>query len=166
MIESRKSDQDVLDQDTLELLGSAPARADIPSQRLAQLRDRVMHRVDEEPTLASLFMTIRADEGRWIEIAPLMEKKVLNVNEETGIESYLLRLHPGAAPERHCHDEDELCIVLEGDVSFGDTCLEAGDYHFARKGSWHGRANTVHGALLFLQSAVPSNRARASSIAF
>ncbi len=154
MIESRKSDQEVLDQDTLELLGSAPARADIPSQRLAQLRDRVMQRVDEESTLSSPYMTIRAHEGPWIEIAPLIEKKVLNVNHETGVESYLLRVQPGATTERHRHDEDELCIVLEGDVAFGDIHLEAGDYHYARKGSWHGAASTVHGALIFLQSVV------------
>ena len=155
MTESSKPDREaILDQDTLELLGSAPARADLPAQRLAQLRDRVLRRVDEEQALSTPYVTIREEEGAWIEVAHLMTKKILNVNRATGIESYLLRLLPGAAPERHQHDEDELCIVLEGDVSFDDIHLKAGDYHYARKGSWHGRASTVHGALIFLQSGV------------
>jgi len=155
MTESGKLNQEqVLDRDTLELLGSAPALAELPAQRLAQLRDRVLRRVDEEQALSTPYVTIRGDEGAWIEIAPLMTKKILNVNRATGIESYLLRLLPGAAPERHQHDQDELCIVLEGDVSFDEIHLKAGDYHYARKGSWHGRASTVHGALLFLQSGV------------
>ena len=146
--------QAVLDQDTLELLGSAPASAHVPAQRMAQLRSRVMRRVDEETAKSNPYITIAAGEGQWIEIEPRMEKKVLNVNKETGIESYLLRLHPGANPDRHRHDDDELCIVLEGDVSFDDVHLKAGDFHLARKGSWHGRASTVNGALLFLQSGV------------
>jgi len=105
-------------------------------------------------------VTIRADEGQWIEIEPLLERKLLKVDHETGIESYLLRLQPGAAPQRHQHDADELCLVLEGDVSFDDIHLRAGDYHCARKGSWHGRASTVQGALLFLQSApIPAHAA-------
>ncbi len=155
MSESDKLNQDqVLDNETLELLGSAPARADLPAQRLSQLRDRVLHRIDEEQALSTPYVTIREDDGAWIELAPLMTKKILNVNHETGIESYLLRLLPGAAPERHQHDQDELCFVLEGDVSFDEIHLKAGDYHYAHKGSWHGRASTVHGALLFLQSGV------------
>ena len=155
MTESGKLTQErVLDRDTLELLGSAPALVELPAQRLAQLRDRVLRRVDEEQALSTPYVTIRGDEGAWIEIAPLMTKKILNVNRATGIESYLLRLLPCAAPERHQHDQDELCIVLEGDVSFDEIHLKAGDYHYARKGSWHGRASTVHAALLFLQSGV------------
>ncbi len=152
MTESNKSRQkDMLDIESLELLGNAAARADLGTARISQLRERVMQRIDDEAKLSS-FLTIRAGDGPWIEIGPLMEKKVLHENHETGIESYLLRLRPGASPDGHLHDDDELCIVLEGDVSFDDVHLKVGDYHFARKGSWHGPASTVNGALLFLQS--------------
>ena len=155
MTESDQVNQEqVLDRETLELLGSAPATADLHAQRLAQLRDTVLRRVDEEQALATPHVTIRGDEGAWSDLMPLVAKKILNVNLKTGIESYLMRLLPGATVEKHRHDEDELCIVLEGDVSIGDIHLKAGDYHYARKGSWHERASTVHGALLFLQSGV------------
>ena len=46
MTESDKLNQEeVLDIDTLGLLGSAPARAEYPAQRLAQLRDSVLRRI-------------------------------------------------------------------------------------------------------------------------
>lgn len=143
-----------LDLETLELLGRCPSSASVPQQELAKIRADVMARIDEEESAATPYVTIREDEGAWIELEPFMEKKVLSVNRETGIETILLRLHPGVSPERHFHAEDEMCVVLEGDVSFDDVSLKAGDYHFARKGSWHGPASTVHGALLFLQSAI------------
>jgi len=155
MTESDKINKEyVLDRDTLELLGSAPVSAEFPAQRLAKLHDSVLRRVDEEQACSTPYVTIRRDEGDWNALVPLAAKKILNVNRETRIESYLLRLLPGAIMQQHRHDEDELCIVLEGDVSFDDIQLKAGDYHYACKGSWHGRATTVHGALLFLQSGV------------
>lgn len=147
-----KVDEKVLDQESLELLGTATAIANVPRDRMASLRARVMQNVDNEITPRPGFLTIREDEGPWIEIAPLVEKKVLNIDRKNGTESYLLRLRPGAAPSQHDHDEDELCIVLEGDVSFDDINLEAGDYHFAPKGSSHGVASTTNGAVIFLQT--------------
>ena len=162
MTDSRKADREaILAQESLELLGSTPARAQISAERLARLRRNVMHRVDEDEAANSSYITIRSDDGPWIEIEPLLEKKVLSVDRESGVESYFLRLQPGAAPDRHLHDKDELCVVLEGDVSFDDVHLEAGDFHLARKGSWHERASTVHGALLFLQSGVTTAQATA-----
>ncbi len=87
MTEAIKPDRkDVLDQDTLELLGSAPARADIASEHLARLRDRVMKRVEGEAAISTPFITIRGDDDRWIEAEPLVEKKVLSVDHKTGIE--------------------------------------------------------------------------------
>lgn len=141
-----------LDQNSLELLGDPAVYAELPIERLAVLRTRVLQRIDNETTPAAAFLTIRSDEGDWIEIAPLVEKKILSIDRDSGTESYLLRLQPGAAPGQHCHDVDELCIVLEGDVSFDDVYLKAGDFHLARKGSSHGVANTVNGAVIFLQS--------------
>lgn len=153
MSESEKIAQEtVLDHDSLELLGSSATSVDIPQQRLAPLRERVMQRIDHNEMPATPYLTIRGNDGPWVEIAPLIEKKVLHVDQRNCTESYLLRLQPGAEPSQHQHDEDEMCIVLEGDVSIGDVHLKAGDYHFARKGSSHAAASTVNGALIFLQT--------------
>ena len=145
--------ESVLDKDVLELLGAATAHVDLPDSHMQRLRAQVIGSVDADDEVAAPYLTIRADEGTWIELEPMLHKKVLDV-DENGIESYLLRLQPGASPSRHLHESDELCIVLEGDVSFDDVHLEVGDCHIARKGSWHGTASTVSGALLFLQAAV------------
>ena len=135
----------VLDQDVLALLGAATLPADLPRDRMQQLRTKVIAKLDADTGLTSPYLTIRANDGTWIELEPLLEKKVLDV-DDNGIESYLLRMQPGATTGRHQHDSDELCIVLEGDVSFDDVHLTVGDCHIARKGSWHGTASTVHGA--------------------
>ena len=74
---NKRRQKDVLDRESLELLGNAAAQADLGTARLSQLRERVMQRVAEEATLSS-FLTIRAGDGEWIEIGPLMEKKVLH----------------------------------------------------------------------------------------
>lgn len=144
---------DGLDQGVLELLGAATVAADLGQDRMHDLRAKVIARLDKDAGIARPNLTIRADEGRWIEVEPLLEKKLLNIDDK-GLESYLLRLHPGAAPSNHVHHSDELCIVLEGDVAFDDIRLSVGDCHIARKGSMHGTASTVNGALLFLQAAV------------
>ena len=104
----------VLDQDVLELLGAATLPADLPRDRMQQLRTKVIAKLDADTGLTSPHLTIRANEGTWIELEPLLEKKLLDV-DANGIESYLLRMQPGAKPGRHQHDSDELCIVLEGE---------------------------------------------------
>lgn len=123
-------------------------------QRVNRLRARVMERIDNTSNGSNLFDTIRSGEGEWIEIRPNVQKKLLKVDNDAGIESYLLRLHPKATLPAHEHDMDELCYVIEGDLSFGDIYLEAGDYHYAHKGSRHGGVSTVNGTLLFLQSGI------------
>lgn len=124
------------------------------AEQVNRLRARILQRIDDEGDGPSLFDTIRSSEGRWIEILPNVEKKLLNVDTRMGIESYLLRMHPGATAPGHVHEADELCYVIDGDLAFGDIQLGAGDYHFAHKGSRHDEASTVSGTLLFLQSGI------------
>ncbi|MDX1405365.1 MAG: cupin domain-containing protein [Woeseiaceae bacterium] len=150
----KRNRQAVLDRETLELLGSATSKAEITGDRLARLRNRIISRVEQVDAVDPPFVTIREDEGTWIEIAPSMEKKVLAIDEQVGTESYLLRIHPDARPDAHHHEQDELCVVLQGDISFDDIRLKAGDFHVARKGTWHGPARTVDGAVLFIQAAL------------
>lgn len=153
---SRPDKEEVLDQDVVGVVASAIAPGRHSPERLRRLRERVMSRIDE--SAPSMLETIRGSEGEWIELQPQIEKKLLHFDEETGVESYLLRLQPGAKPMSHEHDSDELCVVLEGDLSFGDLRLEAGDFHYARKGSRHVDMSTVDGAVLFLQAKVGSVR--------
>jgi anti-sigma factor ChrR (cupin superfamily) len=99
-------------------------------------------------------MTIRHDQGNWIQIAPKIEKKQLFIDLEKGIETYLLKVQPGGEAPGHTHEDHEICMVLEGSLDFDDTHLTAGDFHIARKGSTHGHAYCPAGALLYMQSAL------------
>ena len=146
---------DVLDEETLRLLGDAPAPLDVSPERMQRLRDRIMQGIDDDIAQASqAFLTVRSDDGDWVKIAPKISKKVLYANPETGAESYLLKADPGAEAPPHTHEHDEHCVVLEGAFTFGEgTYLKAGDYHFAPRGSEHGIACTDIGVLVYIQTA-------------
>ena len=120
--------EEMLDEETLQLLGSAPAGLEVDSRQMQRLRDRVMLRVDEDIAHAPQpFITIRSTEGDWMELGPGIKKKILFSNPNDGTESYLLKIEPGITIPPHFHDLDEHCMVLEGKVSFGDLHLEAGE---------------------------------------
>ena len=148
----------VLDDEVIGTIGESLIATPADPERVDRLRRRVLDQIAEEPARRSLFDTIRGDDGEWIEIMPCVSKKVLQVDRERGIESYLLRMMPGAHIPAHAHESDELCYVIEGDLAFGDIRLKGGDYHFAHRGSEHGDASTVNGALLFLQSGIGGER--------
>ncbi len=148
-----QTNEQVLDDQTLELLGANIKPVPLLLERTLSLRARIMDSIEESvPNPIVDLVTIRASEGDWQEIAPLIYKKVLHIDLSTGIESYLLRVESGAQSPAHEHPHDELCLVLEGEVYFEDIHLKTGDYHFAPKGSLHGIAQSETGALLFLQS--------------
>ena len=154
----RKANQDIykeiLDEETLQLLGSAPAGLEIDSGQMQRLRDRVMLRVDQDTAdLPQPFITIRSAEGDWLQLGSGIKKKILFSNPDDGTESYLLQVEPGVTIPTHFHELNEHCLVLEGDVSFGDLHLAAGDFHFAARGSQHDTLRTETGVLLYIQMA-------------
>lgn len=144
----------VLDEQTLRLLSESPAVSETSPKLMKGLRERVMQRVDDDiADGAKAFVTIHADDGPWIELAPKLKKKVLYVNPETGTESYLLKAEPGAEAPPHYHEHDEHCLVLEGEVTYDNGVhLRKGDYHFAASGSEHGIARTGCGVLVYIQT--------------
>jgi quercetin dioxygenase-like cupin family protein len=90
-----------------------------------------------------------ADREGWIERAPGISIKLLA--SDGRIASYFCRVAPGTEAEGHLHAEDEECMMIEGDLFFGDLLLQAGDYQLAPAGSRHGRISSDVGALLFVR---------------
>ena len=119
-------------------IAPAPARADA-------MKAKLFERVSAS---RSQFLTIRANEGKWIDVAPGVGFKLLH--DDGHMRSFLLRLAPGARLPRHGHSADEACIVVEGSAQLGDVEAHAGDFHLAREGSVHGEITSSTGALLFL----------------
>ena len=148
----------VLDEQTLELLGSALEPVEFPSERLRALRSRLMDEIRQDsPSAPAEPVTVRLEEGAWIRTAPKIEKKILRMDSEAGTEAYLLRMAPGATVPAHEHQHDEICLVLSGELSFTDIHLKAGDFHVSPKGSRHGTASSVTGALLYLETSLHAN---------
>ncbi len=96
--------------------------------------------------------TVRAQEGHWQSVMPLVDMKVLRVDHETKNQTVLYRLHPGAEFPVHTHTQEEECYVLEGEIHLGDYYVRAGDMHIAAPGSKHRKVKSSTGALLLIRS--------------
>lgn len=127
------------------------------SQRAQQLRANVLAQIKMPQPSAPNFLTIRATEGHWQNLGPLVEKKLLH--EDSFGQSFLLRLHPGATLPAHMHSADEECLILEGEGFIGDIYLRAGDFHLAPAGLSHGKAYSATGALLYIRTHAKDYRA-------
>lgn len=136
----------------MEALLDAQAEIRPEPGRAGRLKARILERVRGAARPLDL-LTIRAGEGAWIRLGPKVEMKPLR--EGADAFSFLLRLAPGAVLPPHGHDLDEECIVLEGEVQFGDIRVQAGDFHLAPRGVPHGLMRSRKGALLYLRGADP-----------
>jgi quercetin dioxygenase-like cupin family protein len=152
----------VLDPELLACLAEQQAPAAPRPEVAARLKVRIMEEVRAgaatQPAVAPPTLTVRAMEGQWVPLGPRMEMKVLRQDAES--RSFLLRLQPGAVLPPHDHPLDEECYVLEGEVSFGDVRIGAGDYHLAPRGVPHGLVRSRRGALLLLRGASPGDERR------
>jgi len=98
-------------------------------------------------------ITLRAGSYDWQPLAEGVDAAILWRNQQTKRQSMLIRMQPGANYESHEHDDDEECLVIEGDLVFGQLLLKAGDFHFAPKGRTHPPAFSPSGCLLFVTAA-------------
>ena len=86
--------------------------------------DDISRRIAADPH--PRMVTVREDEGLWTIIAPGVAKKSLHFDDSGTVESYLIRFDPGARFDAHEHLADEECMMLSGELSFGDLTLRAG----------------------------------------
>ena len=115
--------------------------------RAAAIRVRLLDRAHRD---AQPFVTVRTTEGDWVPLAPDIAVKMLD--DDGAMQSFLLRLGPGARLPAHDHPGDEVCVILEGTVRLGDVEVSAGDYHMAPAGSRHGELFSDTGAVLFIRT--------------
>jgi anti-sigma factor ChrR (cupin superfamily) len=137
---------EVLDQDSLGALGAAVAPANLPPERIASLRARVMAGV------AGTTQVLRATEGEWRRLLPGVTIKTLHVDREHGTQTSLWRLEAGARIPPHPHTKDEECLVLEGAITHDGVQYRQGDFLFTRPGLRHKDFVAPEGALLMIRS--------------
>lgn len=99
-------------------------------------------------------MTLRNRHLTWVTLAEGVTAAVLFKSERLKRQSVLIRMQPGAHYASHEHPEDEECLVIEGDLRFGNLHLEAGDFHLAPKGRPHPPAVSRSGCLLYVSTSI------------
>jgi anti-sigma factor ChrR (cupin superfamily) len=153
------------------LLSDALAQPPVDPAMKDRVKQRLMKRVQaglqkaqlavaarpEVPASTLGLMTLRADEGAWVEILPKVHARLLFTDGTS--QSYLMRLEPGAKNGPHAHADVEECLVLSGRIDYEDgTWLAAGDYQVALDTAVHTAVRSDAGALLFLRYAQPIER--------
>ncbi len=121
----------------------------LDASKAAALKERVMNRAFSSCPEGGV--TTRNDEAEWITITDNLDVKVLSQDLEKKSQTAYWRLKPGTVIPAHYHATDEDCLVLEGDIRFGEHVLFAGDFQVMKKGSTHPEMTTVSGALLYLR---------------
>jgi hypothetical protein len=94
---------------------------------------------------------VRATEGRF-RPTPFsgVTAKRLFVDPVTGNITWLLRMEPGSRYPAHRHSTTEQCLVVTGDVGFGEIRLGAGDFQAALGGTIHDALETINGCQLLI----------------
>jgi len=116
------------------------------------MRERILSRA--AITAPAGTQTIRAGDGKWLELIPLIHMKILRQDVESGNETKLFRLQPGAEFPPHSHTHEEECMVLEGEIEVGGHVVRAGDMHIAGTTHEHPRITSKTGALLLVRSEI------------
>ncbi|MBI5321980.1 cupin domain-containing protein [Bradyrhizobium sp.] len=114
----------------------------------AGMFDSILARIDAEGMQLPGTRTRRAGSANWREISPGVMSRVLHIDRAKNRQSLLIRMAPGAVYHSHAHDADEEAFIVEGDLSFGDLKLGAGDYHIAGASTRHPPGRTIGGCLV------------------
>jgi anti-sigma factor ChrR (cupin superfamily) len=114
------------------------------------LKARLMSRVAAYESVKPI-ADVRRNESAWLPYgAPGVDVKRLFKDDATGRTTVLLRMAPGSRLPAHHHHDVEQCLVVKGDVCFGDLVYEEGDFVVMGEGSDHPEIHSVHGNVLLL----------------
>lgn len=130
------------------LLDAAPEIEFAPGRSDA-IKAKLLQRVR---STRAAHLTVRADEGNWEPMGPLVDRRILSDDGVT--RTFIMRLQPGARRPSHSHADQETSYVLQGSVRYGALELQAGDYHEAAPGSAHESIETDTGALVLIRAPV------------
>lgn len=110
--------------------------------------EKILARIDDEGLSLPGTATLRGASAEWLEYSEGIAYRVLKVDEQLKRQTLLVKMQPGAIYKSHAHDIDEECLVIEGDLRYGDLVLRAGDFHLAEPGTHHPTGTTTTGCLL------------------
>jgi anti-sigma factor ChrR (cupin superfamily) len=128
------------------------AAAVAPQSPPPAVKTRLLSRVAAFEALRPV-ADVRQGEGDWRYAGlPGVEMKQLFHEAGTGRSTFLLRMEAGARLPAHHHGDLEQCLVLKGDIRWGDLVYEEGDFMVMGKDTAHPELHTINGNLLLLIS--------------
>ena len=116
--------------------------------------EKILARIDEQGMFLPGTATRRAADAEWRQYSDGIAYRVLKVDERLKRQTLLVKMQPGAILKSHSHRFEEECLVIEGDLRYGDLVLRAGDYHHAMAGAHHTDGVTSAGCLLHVVIAI------------
>jgi anti-sigma factor ChrR (cupin superfamily) len=126
------------------------AESGAPVAPSPSVKDRLMARIAAYEKVRPV-ADIRRNEPGWMPYGEEgVDVKPLFRDELTGRTTVLLRMAPGAHFPAHHHHDVEQCLVVKGDVCFGDLVYEEGDFVVMGKHTDHPEIHSVHGNILLL----------------
>ena len=153
-----EDDYSALDHDVGEIIADAHEAVSLPAELKSRMKAQVMNKIRQEKACkGDGFVVHRANDGGWVEVMPGASYKVLHDDGKglEGVLSYLIKLDAGVEMAGHHHPFDEECLMLEGDLTFGDLTLNEGDFHFAAAGMSHANVSTKNGCIAFIRGPLP-----------
>ena len=114
------------------------------------LKARLLARVADFEVLKPL-ADIRHNENTWVHSGmPGIDIKPLFKEATTGRNTYLVRMEPGARMAPHRHGDIEQCLVVKGDIRWGNLVFEEGDFMVMGKDTAHPEVYTVNGVIMLI----------------
>lgn len=93
----------------------------------------------------------RADQAEWIQLGPGVSLRILQHEPETGRLTAIWQLQAGACIPPHPHDQDEECLILDGDMCHEQDRYGPGDWMLAPAGSQHQHLRSVAGCRMLIR---------------
>ena len=116
------------------------------------LRERLLRRVSNHAELTPA-SEVRSFDGGWraTGVDGIAYKRLYH-DQKSGLYTSLLRMERGARYPRHLHHDDEQCLVIEGDVRWGEVSYHQGDFVASKAGTVHETLETESGNVLLIIS--------------
>ncbi|MEZ5582301.1 MAG: cupin domain-containing protein [Candidatus Competibacteraceae bacterium] len=119
MANQRTTPDERLDSSSVKAISEALKPYPLTAERKESMRSHILNRITAAAPAPEGTITVRAEEGRWIAITPLIDIKVLHRDTHQNVQTALWRVQPGAFVPPHYHHLTEECLVLEGEIKVG-----------------------------------------------
>jgi anti-sigma factor ChrR (cupin superfamily) len=127
------------------LAESVPPAAPKPS-----VKGRLLDRVAGYEALKPL-ADVRPYDGGWVNSGVEgVDIRNLFRDPGSGRTTMLVRMEPGMRLPAHYHHDDEQCMVIRGDIRWGELVYQEGDFVVMGKETTHPEIHTVDGNLLLI----------------